>query len=162
MTTVITCTVEYNRTPGTILKVIRQGVAKVLGKLGERWHKKTRPKHFTRRAYTEYGYQRRTASHTKRKRKRYGHTLPLVWTGQLRRQTGAATISTTRKSVKVKMNAPRYLYQNRKDTTVKPINKADELVRLSGAEINQIGKALHDGLVREMNRPGTKRTRTFR
>lgn len=42
------------------------------------------PKHFKGGASERYGYRRRSAKYVERKRKKYGHSIPLVWTGGTR------------------------------------------------------------------------------
>lgn len=49
--------------------------------LGRLWHRFLLPKHFTHAGATEYGYAPRTRLYTLRKRKKWGHTYPLVWSG---------------------------------------------------------------------------------
>jgi len=51
----------------------------------ELWHKKYAKRHFSRTAYSRYGIPQRTAKYNKRKRKKYGHTRPLEFTGASRR-----------------------------------------------------------------------------
>lgn len=75
--------------------------------LGEHWHKEFRPKHFTSRGASEYGYQPRggergsnqpfKGSYTARKLKKLGHTRPLVYTG---RSEGLAAIRDIRATAK--------------------------------------------------------------
>lgn len=50
----------------------------------ERQRDKNLPKHFKGGATERYGYRKRTLAYVNRKRKKYGHSIPLVWTGGTR------------------------------------------------------------------------------
>lgn len=65
-----------------------------LNKAGDYWHKKMLPGHFEPSAASKYNYEKRETGYIKRKRKKMGHTLPLVWTGRLKQE---ATKGKTRK-----------------------------------------------------------------
>lgn len=50
----------------------------------ERQRDRNLHKHFQGGATERYGYRKRTAAYIRRKRKKYGHSIPLVWTGGTR------------------------------------------------------------------------------
>lgn len=86
--------------------------------LGEHWHRYQRPKHFTRAGAAEYAYAPRSGdpgrphpkgffrSYQGRKQRRFGHMLPLVYTGLSRNLTRLRDVRPTGKGVRVVMRAP--------------------------------------------------------
>lgn len=50
----------------------------------ERHRDRNLPRHFQGGATSRYGYRQRTARYTQRKRRKYGHSIPLVYTGGTR------------------------------------------------------------------------------
>ena len=69
------------------------------------WHKKIRPKHFERRAVTEYGYTPRTASYERGKQKGLGHRRPLVYSGESEKATKRNYIKASGRSASIHMDA---------------------------------------------------------
>lgn len=61
---------------------------------GEFWHRTLRPRHFQADALSEYGYARRKRRYLARKRAKWGHIRPLVWSGELEQATRARRIET--------------------------------------------------------------------
>lgn len=53
-------------------------------KIGETWHKKHRARHFTLDGVRRYSYTPRSRKYNRVKRKKFGHTLPLVFSGTSR------------------------------------------------------------------------------
>ena len=53
---------------------------------GRWWHTKFKFRHFNKRWGKAYGYQPRTREYNRRKRKEKGHTEPLVWSGDTKRE----------------------------------------------------------------------------
>lgn len=158
----LTGEIEYTRSPGTTLKALREGVAPVLAEIGLHWHRKILPKHFTQRGAREYGYQRRTAEYRTNKRKYKGHSQPLVYTGELKRSLKRmAAFFTTKKGVKVRMRGPKYLHWNF-TKHAKPINKPDEITRLSPKEKYRLAKRMRNAIVWRMNNTRKRETRTIR
>lgn len=78
--------------------------------MGEYWHVKFFPKHFTHRGATEYGYAKRNTHYERRKYKKFGHTYPLTFTGASKARASSPRIVATAKrgeaKVRVLMNAP--------------------------------------------------------
>lgn len=50
----------------------------------ERHRDRNLPRHFEGGATSRYGYAKRSAKYTARKRKKYGHSIPMVFSGRLR------------------------------------------------------------------------------
>ncbi len=66
-----------NRANAQIMREINRGML-------ERWRDRYLPLHFQGGATNRYGFDARSARYTSRKRKKYGHTISLVYTGKLR------------------------------------------------------------------------------
>lgn len=91
------------------------------------WFSKRLPKHFTREAYTLYGYKPRKGeagnpayrkgrqvpfpqSYTGRKLRQFGHTDPLVWSGGTRRVvTSMRDVRATSKRVRIVLHGAEHL-----------------------------------------------------
>lgn len=126
----------------------------------EVWHEDVLPLHFTASASRKYRYQPRRGeggrggnkwhrTYTGRKQRYKGHTLPLVWSGQSRREMiRRIRITGTSKSVAGTMYPPRYFWMYRKD--LKQPDKADEATRITREEARHLAsvhrKSLTDGL----------------
>lgn len=98
---------------------------------GRLWHQKFRPKHFTKAGAREYGYAPRTRAYTERKFKKFGHRLPLVFTGETRNLARNRKIKATGKMMRVIINAPRL---NEPGRGKRKINMRDEMTRVSTRE----------------------------
>lgn len=114
----------------------------LMEELGWHWHRRIRPKHFRNSATTEYGYAPRAGergsgrpwkgSYTYLKLRFYGHTRPLVLTGESEQATETsgrveATATKTKAQAKVRMDAPALNFKNPKSR----IDLRDELTRVS-------------------------------
>jgi len=109
---------------------------------GKFWHTALRPKHFTKSGAREYGYLPRKGeesgagrsfwkSYTGRKQKKFGHTLPLVFTGELREMSGTANIQPTAKGVRVALSRANKANWHNPHSQ---IDMREELTRVSDAE----------------------------
>ena len=111
--------------------------------LGRYWHGALRPKHFTAAGAREYGYAPREgekskpgprgfgSSYTGKKLKKWGHTKPLVWSGESKRRTQKLNLRPTSKRITIKMNAPALNFQAGKRTD---LNMRRELETISDRE----------------------------
>jgi hypothetical protein len=99
----------------------------------EMWHRTMLPKHFRASATSEYQYRRRSKKHLRQKRKRVGHEIPLVYSGDMKRMlTRRSKVGGTAKRVSVTMSGPRYLYMRRKNTRMPDM--AGEITSTTKAE----------------------------
>lgn len=83
---------ETGPTPKLLMRQLNAIHRDTAADLGAHWHQHFRPKHFTHRGATEYGYQPRQGergssggfknSYTQRKLKKWNHSRPLVWSGR--------------------------------------------------------------------------------
>lgn len=90
---------------------------------GAVWQMEIRPEHFTLRAAARYGYAPRGGeggkpdpygffrSYTGRKQKKWGHRRPLEWCGRSRRATRLARITSSRRHVRLVVDAGRLGYR---------------------------------------------------
>jgi hypothetical protein len=119
--------------------------------IGQLWHREMRPKHFTHAGAREYGYTPRSGesarpcskgfrrSYTGRKLRKFGHTLPLVYTGTSRGLTRTGNITATSKGVRIAMHAPALNLRPKGGT----INLYDEMTRISQREKGWIERNFH-------------------
>lgn len=154
-------------------KQVNDAIKRALVAMGKRWRRRYLPKHFTHKGAREYGYKRRVGetgsggsgrpirkiagkiTYTWKKWKLHGHTLPLVYTGELRRQSlyGPPKIKATCKNrgqnANVRVSLPRKANFVIKDMTA-----------VSRREIIDLQKFLADQVERELRREGTSATAT--
>jgi hypothetical protein len=131
---------------------------------GEDYHRELRPKRFTREHAKEAGFQPRAGenlawgskafwkSYTGRKLKKYGHTLPLVFTGRTRDRAQMATITSTsnRGQVKYQVNVLNYIPWAQR-----------EFVKVLPRELEYLGQRFDFHYDRIFNRPPPPRTKTI-
>lgn len=110
---------------------------------GQMFHLRYRPNRFTEAHAKEADYLKRKAKYTKQKYRKFGHTNPLEWSGELKRQTQTANIK-VRKGVgtigeqggaEVAYRARIFNVRN-KNTE---INMRDEFRRLTDREAQLLG-----------------------
>lgn len=143
----------------------REAMKKAWKRLGEFWHERILPKHFRMTATAEYKYQKRDEGqsvqlkdgtfkfrpgYVQRKERKFGHRLPLVYTGNMRAQAmhirdvrptgGSGTGSVGR--VKIVLHGPRYLWAYRKDYG-QP-DKAAELRAISDRDADMLAKKMNE------------------
>lgn len=126
---------------------------------GDFWHEEILPRHFTHAGAREYSYQKRTRAYEVRKVKRYGHSRPLEYSGDLKRAVlrsrEVRTVGDNSKragAVRIKLRGPRYLFQYRKDA--KQPDKARELSAVSPKDGDRIAKHMDGILTRELDGRG--------
>ena len=97
-------------------KEIRSVLRRIWKLLAAHWHKKFLKRHFTVEGAKTYGYKwPRTEKYTRDKRRKFGHNLPLVYTGLLRDKAKAPPrITATVKRATLRMSAPDYVYKYHK------------------------------------------------
>ncbi len=150
-----TTTLTYRGFDGLKKSTLNREVKKLMQKALRNWHKNTLPRHFRRGAAGRYGYMPRDKKYNRYKQRRYGHSKPLVKTGDLQRMVSrAATIRGTSKRARASMKAPRYLY------TYKPgqPDKADEITRLTPDEASKMAIELDRNLEVNLKQYNKKRT----
>ena len=131
--------------------------------MGLRWRRSHLPRYFTNEGFREFRYQpragqgatrskfkrRRRRQYYERKRHEKGHTLPLVWSGELRRMAvyGPRLVKVTGTShyQVARMPMPRKANWKNPDSKVHPIQ---ELRSVS----DRVMKDLHKFLVHEVDR----------
>lgn len=97
------------------------------------WHSTLRDKHFTTKGFSEYRYQRRSRATIDLKKKRFGHNLPIVKSGEAWAMTSnIKSLRSTPTTGTLTMAGPWYLGQRvtRKDGKISPDLKS-ELTRIS-------------------------------
>lgn len=158
---------ERGATPGIMKRELRKLQKLAYEQDGLWWHKMFRPKHFTKRGATEYGYAPRQGeagsgwskgfrrSYTGKKLRRYGHTRPLVLTGETQSMTRVRDVRANSNGVRVVLRGANKLNWRYAGSE---INMREEMTRVSEREQVEIVR-LHDRVLdRKLNE--IKATRT--
>lgn len=121
---------------------------------GQYWHRVILPKKFTHAGATEYNYQPREQGYEAQKRKKFGHTYPLVWSGELERLARRLMdVRSDSKGARIVIHGPRYLFAYRKN--IRQPDKAEELRRVSEADAAAVARVINQVVADESNRrPG--------
>jgi hypothetical protein len=117
------------------------------------WHAHILPGHFVVGADTKYGYAPRTERYMKYKRNRFGHEIPLVLSGEMRRELlrkSNIAVSAIRrgKAARGVMRGPKYLYQYL--ILGKSVNKAAEITTVTKEEVQILARGLDQSLIERM------------
>lgn len=126
--------------------------------MGDYWHEKIRPLHFTVAGAKKYRYKRRTLKYRKAKLAKFGHNKPLVWSGESRRLTANRNVTSTSRGMRVKMGQAKALnFRRRRKFTGVTINMRDELLRTRADERRQMAKVFTRRIERLLKRIRTTR-----
>ena len=86
---------------------------------GDYWHDRMLPHHFEPYAGAKYRYKRRTPKYERRKQRKLGHAIPLVYTGRLKDWvTRMHRITGTSTRVSVVLTTPFYVQTYRTRPTM--------------------------------------------
>lgn len=126
------------------------------------WHKRFAAKHFTKQGAREYEYESRVGekgganfkkTYTGRKKKKFGHTLPLVFTGKSRdRILAFRDIRANSRRGKAVLNAPTLNFI----PVGGSINLFQEATRVSDPEMSTIEGIGNDTLSEQISKLKTK------
>lgn len=118
---------------------------------GKFFHTEMRDNRFTHAHARAAGYSPRKPKYERRKRKKFGHTYPLQWSGRTRRDVREARISSTSKGAKVSYAGARVLnFRNPKSK----VNAAVEFATVTQREADRLAEQYDttlDGLLRADN-----------
>jgi len=103
-------------------------------------------KHFTAAGAAEYGYATRSRKYTAAKQRKFGHTLPLVYSGEMKANCRAPEIRATSKGCKVVLQARKANRRNPKSRA----NMAAELRQVSAAEAAQLAREKDRAMIRRI------------
>lgn len=159
---------ETGAVPGVLKRELNRLLKQAWETLGIYWHANFREKHFTHAGATEYQYDKRQGedrsqggkgffrTYTGRKLRRFGHTLPLVWSGASRTRSRIRDVRATRAGVRVVINAPTLNFRKGRLATGKTMR--EEMTTVSAKERRDLAvvheKALKQGIedIREVRR----------
>lgn len=134
---------------------MREARKLALHQAGRFWYRFILGKHFTHAGATEYQYQERSPKYRLYKLRRYGHTYPLVKTGQLKRSVmSTEDIRVSSNKVSVVLHGPKYLYQFRKD--VGAPDKAAELTKVSSGDEQVLAEVMSRTYTKALGQTGTR------
>lgn len=148
-------------TPDLLVRASRRIMKEKLMEIPRLWHSLYIRGHFQPEAAAKYGYRPRSGRYLKRKRKKYGHAVPLVATGLMRRQLQRGIfVSGSASKIRGVMYGPRYVYMK---TTAKNNRPAmgEEVTRTTREEERVLGEHLDAAVTRAMNDCKDSRTVTI-
>ena len=122
--------------------------------VGRWWHEKILPGHFKEGAGRVYSvYEPREPSTVKRKRRRFGHNRPNVYTGELMHQVlRTEDVRPTSKGASVVLHGPSYLYKRwATGTRMSRVKKHLELTAITKKEARQMARIMDRHIERAMN-----------
>lgn len=134
---------ERGNVPRNMAKQHRRASREAYQQIAEIHHRENTPKRFTKEHAQAAGYRKRSGeqftfgskafwgSYTGRKLRKFGHMLPLVWSGQTRDRARMATIqvTTNRGQLRYSVNALNYNPWSR-----------DEFTTLTAPEVQALGQ----------------------
>lgn len=115
---------------------------------GNTWWKKYRLPHFSTVAYSRYGYQKRKPKYNQIKRRRFGHTNPLEFTGTSKQLSNQKRIIATRRSVRIVMGIRVFNFRSK----LSKIDKRKEMTTPAEFENKALDKQNQKGLERRITR----------
>lgn len=138
---------------------------------GALWHKRFLPQHFTPRGATKYGYGPRAKGYMRRKMAGYkvdgrriaGHRNPLVWSGKSKELASIRDIRATGARgghARVVIHARGLNRRNPK--TVSPQTMREELLTITGDELQIIVRQFSKDMVSALNRLAKRNRKTTR
>ena len=135
--------------PAATKRALSAAMRKALGKAGMQWYRDVMSGHFRANAGARYGYAPRSKRHRAAKRRRFGHDIPLVFTGASERAARAAVrIQSAAKRARVVLPAiPRYFYMQPAGHP----DKMGELGRTLPAEDQGMADRYGDEAAKELN-----------
>lgn len=107
---------------------------------GKYWHRELRKRHFTLDAMSRYGYQSRSKSYNRRKIKRFGAAIPLVFTGVSRALSGMGSITANSNQVAVRMPVNAFNYKPKTRNGRTPPDMQAEFRRITPDEEQEMDR----------------------
>lgn len=155
-------------TPGVLAKQMRGLLKDGFETIGSEWHRRMRPKHFSRAGAREYRYtprvgepgsgRRKAGSYTQEKENAFGHSRPLEFSGLSKRLVSVKDVRANSKGGRVFMNAPAFNFKNR----FSKINMRAEMTTVSIGERDELVGIYDLSLDRGINAITTTTTKTIK
>lgn len=151
-------------------RVVGRGLRRVMKRVNietvREWWSRFMPLHFTVGGGRRYGYESRTFTYNERKRKKYGHTRPLVFSGRTERSVkrfiGFRGSNALRGVGRMQANALNFGGRagGRNLRGIPPMR--DELTRVTNDEVSHLAlfhKKLRNRAIKGVQRSATRQTR---
>lgn len=125
--------VVYKKAPRGLNKKYKEAREESLKAIGKEWWSTMLPKHFVSEAYNEYGFAKRSKKHERRKKRNYGHSNPLEFTGKTKNTmlSNLPVPKITSKKMEMQFKGiPKYIYYStqREPTEIeKTLNQYDNI-----------------------------------
>lgn len=155
--------------PENANREMNKAVADSLSQAAGFWWRQYLPFHFEEFSGAKYGYKKRTKAYTKRKLNKYGHTKPLVYSGNFK-MLATSHFVVGKKSINeatIKIKAPNYVWITRNQflkarkngyTSAMP-NMYDETIKTIASEEKKIGEFFKDKATEMLNNINEKSTK---
>lgn len=117
-------------------------------RLGDYWITVVRGRHFTADAHFRYGFAPRSFKYQARKKKKMGHNIDLVWSGDSERETTHSRVVPTSKRALMKIPMGSMNYRGGKGG----IDMRDELLRTKATDDQEMAAAFHGAYTLELQR----------
>jgi hypothetical protein len=162
---------ETGMVPGMLKREFNNLMRQCYRAMGTWWHAQMRPKHFTHRGATEYGYDPRQGergsgaktfkrSYSGRKLRKFGHTLPLVWTGASRTRSLIRDIRVTKDSARVVLSTPTLNFKRGRKPGAKKTLR-EEMTTVSDGERKELARVFDRAFEAAVRENRDERTTTM-
>jgi len=150
--------IDWSGYPEAKISHLRRGTKRGLEKAVLHWHRTYAKRHFWPSAKARYNYKDRSAAYERRKRRRFGHNKPLVWSGKSRDQILShirvtTTVTREKRRAKGSLTAPRYFWMTRAGHP----NKGNEALRVIPEEKSKLHQIVVAEIEKELKRANRKR-----
>jgi len=145
-------------TPDVVLKSTPRITTEALKETPRLWHARFFRRHFQGGAAARYGYRPRSTKYVLRKKRKFGHTAPLIYTGLMRKQLGRGIFVTgNRYRAKGVMHGPRYVFMRQTAINNRPY-LAGEVTALAPDEERELTAHLDRFITQRINELQEPRT----
>lgn len=149
-------------TPDAAPKIMPRVTKEALARVLRWWHAILLKEHFKPGAAAKYGYKPRSPRYLARKKRKLGHTIPLVHSGLMRRSlTRAIFVTGTSRLLRGTMHGPRYVHMRTTIMNPRP-NLGDEAARTTAEEQRSLAAVFGAAVAELLNAEESRRTIVIR
>jgi hypothetical protein len=147
--------ITYTKSPGQMARELRRAVKDENAATIQRWHRVFLPKHFQSGAMERYRLGKRTRDYEKRKQRKTGRLVPLVFTGTLKREAERSIrVTSTSKGGRGVMSVPRYAFFKQAG---RKRRIADEMVAITKEEVETLAREHGENVAKRLDKPAPER-----
>lgn len=147
--------ITYTKSPGQMAREVKRAVKDANIKAVAQWHQDYLPLHFESSAMQRYRLGKRTEAYNRRKRRRLGAEVPLVFTGTFQRNVERSIrITATSKGARGRMVAPRYAHIKKGRRKRRP---AEEILIMTKKEVETLAEDHGENVAKTLEKPAPER-----